>query len=138
MRQALLVLALAAALPCAAQEPKTWLDAHNLEALEQKAVEDLEVVVARNKGAKNPKDGEDRVVVFAKGKPVWQSNPKETDPGSKWTLHAVGRDLNGDGRPDMHFSSHSGGPQCCTSHHVLTLQAQVKRLAGYSAGCVGG
>jgi hypothetical protein len=78
------------------------------------------------------------VVVFAKGKPVWQSNPKETDPGSKWTLHAVGRDLNGDGRPDMHFSSHSGGPQCCTTHHVLTLKPQVKRLAAYSAGSVGG
>ena len=139
MKRALLVLALAAALPCAAQDPKTWLDAHNLDALEQKSVEDLEVVVARNKGAKNPKDGEDRVVVFGpKGKVLWQSNPKETDPGSKWTLHSVGRDLNGDGKPDMHLSSHSGGPQCCTTHHVLALKPQVKRLAAYSAGSVGG
>ena len=139
MKRALLVLALAVALPCAAQDPKTWLDAHNLDALEQKSVEDLEVVVARNKGAKNPKDGEDRVVVFGpKGKVLWQSNPKETDPGSKWTLHSVGRDLNGDGKPDMHLSSHSGGPQCCTTHHVLALKPQVKRLAAYSAGSVGG
>jgi hypothetical protein len=134
----MLLLALAAALPCVAQDPKAWLDAQNLDALEQKSVEDLEIVVARNKGADNPKDGEDRVIVFARGKPVWQSNPKETDPGSKWTLHSVGRDLNGDGRPDMHFSSHSGGPHCCTTHHVLALKPQVRRLAAYSAGSVGG
>ncbi|HEX5128908.1 MAG TPA: hypothetical protein VFV90_04140 [Usitatibacter sp.] len=143
MKQALLVLALAFAFPCAAQDAKAWLDKENLEALETKNVEDIEIVVARIKGAKNPKDGEDRVIVFApKGKqglqPVWQSNPKETDPGSKWTLHSVGRDLNGDGKPDMHFSSHSGGPQCCTTHHVLALKPQVRRLAAYSAGSVGG
>jgi hypothetical protein len=138
MKQALLALALAAALPVHAQDAKSWLEAQNLDALELKTVENLEVAIARNKGAKDPKEGEDRVIVFAKGKPVWQSNPKETDPGSKWTLHAVGRDLNGDGQPDMHFSSHSGGPQCCTTHHVLALKPQVKRLAAYSAGSVGG
>src|SRR5690349_1208309 len=140
MKHPFLAIALLAALPCAAQDAKTWLEKENLEALETKTVEDLEIMIARNKGAKNPKDGEDRVVVFGpKGKqPLWQSNPKETDPGSKWTLHSVGKDLNGDGKPDMHFSSHSGGPQCCTTHHVLALKPQVKRLAAYSAGSVGG
>jgi hypothetical protein len=144
MKRQLLVIALSVALPCAAQDAKTWLEKENLDALETKTVEDLEIVVARNKGAKNPKDGEDRVIVFAPAgkakqlQPVWQSNPKETDPGSRWTLHSVGKDLNGDGKPDMHFSSHSGGPQCCTTHHVLALKPQVKRLAAYSAGSVGG
>jgi hypothetical protein len=143
MKHSLLVIALSVALPCAAQDAKTWLEKENLDAIETKTVEDLEIVVARNKGAKSPKDGEDRVVIFAPSKaknfqPVWQSNPKETDPGSKWTLHSVGKDLNGDGKPDMHFSSHSGGPQCCTTHHVLALKPQVKRLAAYSAGSVGG
>ncbi len=112
MKHTVVAFALAAALPCAAQDAKTWLDAQNLDAIETKTVQDLEIVVARNKGAKDSKDGEDRVIVFAKGKPAWQSNPKETDPGSKWTLHAVGRDLDGDGHPDMHFSSHSGGQGC--------------------------
>jgi hypothetical protein len=138
MKHILLALGLAATLPAVAQDAKTWLDSQNLDALETKTVQDLEIVVARLKGAKDSKDGEDRVIVFAKGKPVWQTNPKETDPGSKWTLHAVGRDLDGDGQPDMHFSSHSGGPQCCTTHHVLRLKPKIQRLAAYSAGSVGG
>jgi len=138
MKHIVVAIALAAALPCAAQDAKTWLEAQNLDAIETKTVQDLEIVVARNKGAKDSKDGEDRVIVFAKGKPAWQSNPKETDPGSKWTLHAVGRDLDGDGHPDMHFSSHSGGQGCCTTHHVLRLKPRIQRLAGYSAGSVGG
>jgi hypothetical protein len=138
MRPAAIAIALLAALPCAAQDAKSWLEAQGLDALETKTVEDLEIAVARVKGAKDPKEGEDRVIVFAKGKPVWQSNPKETDPGSKWTLHSVGRDLDGDGKPDMHFSSHSGGQLCCTTHHVLRLKPQVRRLAAYSAGSVGG
>ena len=131
-------LALAVALPCGAQDAKSWLESQGLEAVDTKTVADLEVVVARLKGAKDSKTGEDRVVVIAKGKPVWQSNPKETDPGSRWTLHSVGKDLDGDGQPDMHFSSHSGGAQCCTTHHVLKLKPQIKRLAAYSAGSVGG
>lgn len=138
MKHTVVAIALAAALPCAAQDAKTWLEAQNLDALETKTVQDLEIVVARNKGAKDSKDGEDRVLVFAKGKPAWQSNQKETDPGSKWTLHAVGRDLDGDGHPDMHFSSHSGGQGCCTTHHVLRLKPKIQRLAAYSAGSVGG
>jgi hypothetical protein len=138
MKHMVVAIALCAALPSAAQEAKTWLEAQNLDAIETKTVQDLEIVVARNKGAKDSKDGEDRVIVFAKGKPAWQSNPKETDPGSKWTLHAVGRDLDGDGHPDMHFSSHSGGQGCCTTHHVLRLKPKIQRLAAYSAGSVGG
>ena len=138
MKHTVVAIALAAALPCAAQDANTWLEAQNLDALETKTVQDLEIAIARNKGAKDSKTGEDRVIVFAKGKPAWQSNPKETDPGSKWTLHAVGRDLDGDGHPDMHFSSHSGGQGCCTTHHVLRLKPKIQRLAAYSAGSVGG
>ena len=109
-----------------------------LDALDTKTVQDLEIVVARLKGAKDAKTGEDRVAIIQKGKPVWQSNPKETDPGSSWKLLSVGKDLDGDGQPDMHFSSYSGGAQCCTTHHVMALKPKVKRLAVYSAGSVGG
>jgi hypothetical protein len=139
MKQLFVAIALAcASLPCAAQDANAWLESQGLESVETKAFQDLEIVIARLKGAADPKAGEDRVAILAKGKPVWQSNPKETDPGSKWTIHSVGKDLDGDGQPDMHLSSHSGGPQCCTTHHVLELKPRVKRLAAYSAGSVGG
>jgi hypothetical protein len=138
MKNTLAALLLAAALPVAAQDAKTWLESQNLEAREEKTFEDLEVVIARVKGATDPKAADERVVVLKKGKPVFQTNPKETDPGSKWTIHSIGRDLDGNGQPDMHFSSFSGGQQCCTVHHVLTLKPQVKRIAVYSAGSVGG
>jgi hypothetical protein len=134
----LLVLAIAAALPCHAQESKAWLESQGLEAVDTKTFNEFEAVVARIAGAKDAATGEERVIVFAKGKPAWQSSPKETDPGSKWTIHSIGRDLDGDGKPDMHASSHSGGAHCCTIHHVLRLQPKVQRLAAYSAGNVGG
>lgn len=116
MKRFALAFVAAAALPCFAQDSNAWLEAQGLEAVDTKPFLDLEAVVARIKGAKDSKSGEDRVVLLRQGKPLWQSNPKETDPGSKWTLHAVGRDLDGDGNPDMHFSSYSGGAQCCTTH----------------------
>jgi hypothetical protein len=96
------------------------------------------VVVARVAGATSAVDGQDRVVLLKQGKPLWQSNPKETDPGSRWTIHSIGRDLDGDGQPDLHLSSHTGGANCCTTHHIIRLKPQVKRLAAYSAGAVGG
>ena len=138
MRITALLLSLAVAMPAHAQDAKAWLEAQGLEAADVKPFQEFEAVVARLKGAKDAKSGEERVVVLRQGKPLWQSNPKETDPGSKWTLHSVGRDLDGNGQPDMHFSSHSGGAQCCTTHHVLQLKPQLKRLAAYSAGSVGG
>ena len=49
-------------------------------------------------------------------------NPKETEPGSKWTLSSVGRDLDGDGQADLHISSFSGGAHCCTTHQVVKLK----------------
>ena len=73
-----------------------------------------------------------------KGKPAWQSNPKETDPGSKWTIVSMGRDLEGKGQPDVHFSTNTGGANCCTTHYMYSLKPQVKRLAIYSAGSMGG
>jgi hypothetical protein len=138
MRCVAFIFALALSLPADAQDSKAWLEAQNLDAVDTKSHEEIEVVVARNKGAKDAADGGDRVVVLRQGKPLWQSNPKETDPGSRWTLHSVGKDLDGDGTPDAHFSSHNGGAQCCTTHHVLRIKPQVRRLAAYSAGSVGG
>jgi hypothetical protein len=124
--------------PATAQDAKAWLESQNLESADIKTFNEFEAVVARVKGAKDAKGAEERVVLLAKGKPVWQSNPKETDPGSKWTIHALGRDLDGDNKPDFHFSSHSGGPSCCTTHHVYRLSPKVSRLAVYNAGNVGG
>ena len=130
-------LAIAIATPAAAQDAKAWLEAQGLDALDVKAFQEFEVAVARPKGA-DAKTAEQRVVVLSKGKPAWQSNPKETEPGSRWTVHALGRDLDGDGQPDLHLSSHSGGATCCTTHHVFRLKPQVRRVAAYSAGNVGG
>jgi hypothetical protein len=121
-----------------AQDSKSWLQGQGLEAVDRKSHQEFEAVVARVAGAKDAASGQDRVVVLRQGKPVWQSNPKETDPGSRWTLHSMGRDLDGDGQPDLHLSSHTGGANCCTTHHVIRLTPQVKRLAAYSAGAVGG
>ena len=138
MKHALALIVAAVALPVAAQDAKTWLESQGLASGDVKSFHEFEAVVARLKGATDPKAAEERVVILKQGKPVWQSSPKETDPGSKWTIHSMGRDLDGDGQPDMHFSSHSGGAQCCTTHHVLRLKPQIKRLAAYSAGSVGG
>src|SRR5436190_7929963 len=104
---ALLAVGLAVAYPVAAQDSKAWLEAQNLDAVDTKGFQEFEAVVARNKGAKDAKNGEDRVVIFKQGKPHWQSNPKETDPGSRWPIHSIGRDLDGDGQPDVHFRSHT-------------------------------
>lgn len=131
---ALLVAAIAVVNPAFAQDSKAWLEAQNLGAKSSKGYEEFEVLVAFTKGT--PAD--ERVVVFKQGKPMWQSNPKETDPGSRWTVHSIGRDLDGNGQPDVHFSSHTGGANCCTTHHVYQLKPQVKRLVAYSAGSMGG
>jgi len=130
---AALILAAAAAIPAYGQDSKTWLEKENLDAVDTKAFNEFEAVVAAPKGG-----GEQRAVIFAKGKPAWQSSPKETDPGSKWTIVSIGRDLDGKGQPDVHFSTNTGGVNCCTTHFVYSLKPQVKRLAVYSAGSMGG
>ncbi len=129
---AVLALGLAVAGGVRAQDAKAWLESQGLEAVDTKPFQEFEVVVAR------PKEGDARVAILRQGKALWQSNPKETDPGSRWTVHSIGRDLDGDGQPDVHFSSHSGGPNCCTTHHVYRLKPQVRRVAVYSAGSAGG
>ena len=138
LRPMLLALGMAVALQANAQGAAAWLEAQGLEATDTKAYEDYEIVVARVKGAKDVKEAEERVAILRQGKPVWQTNPKETEPGSKWTIHSVGRDLDGDGKGDMHISSFSGGAHCCTTHQILRLKPRVARLAAYSAGNVGG
>jgi hypothetical protein len=136
IRIAAALLAMALAAPAAAQDAKAWLEAQGLEPVDVKSFQEYEVAVGRAKGA-DAKTAEQRVVVLRQGKPAWQSNPKETDPGSRWMVHAI-RDIDGDNNPDLHLSSHTGGPHCCTTHHVLRLKPQVRRVAAYSAGNVGG
>jgi hypothetical protein len=128
----LAVVALAFAPASFAQDTAAWLDSQGLEATTTKSFNEFDAVIARAKGG-----GEERAAIVSKGKPLWQSNPKETDPGSKWTLHSIGRDLDGNGQPDVHFSSHTGGANCCVTHHIYQLKP-VKRLAVYSAGSMGG
>jgi hypothetical protein len=126
------------AFAASAQDTQSWLQSQGLQAVDTKSYQEFDAVVARVAGATSAVDGQDRVVLLKQGKPLWQSIPKETDPGSRWTIHSIGRDLDGDGQPDLHLSSHTGGANCCTTHHIIRLKPQVKRLAAYSAGAVGG
>jgi len=130
-------IATAIAAHASAQDAKAWLETQNLEAADTKTFQEFEAVVARVKGAKDAASAEERVIIFKQGKPAWQTNPKETDPGSRWTVHSIGRDLDGNGHPDAHISSFSGGANCCTTHQVIQLKPQVKRIAVYSAGSMG-
>jgi hypothetical protein len=135
-----LIVAAAAALaaPAHAQDAKAWLESQGLEAADAKTFQEFEIVVARVPGAKgDPAVEQQRVVILKQGKLLWQST-KEAEPASKWTIHAVGRDLDGDGQPDVHFSSYSGGAHCCTTHHVYRLKPQPKKVATYNAGNAGG
>jgi hypothetical protein len=138
MMQALLAaMACGAAFAANAQDAGAWLQSQGLEAVDTRTYQDFDAVVARIAGTKDAASGQERVVLLRQGKPVWQSNPRETEPGSHWTVYSMGRDLDGDGQPDVHFAS-SSGARCCTTHHILRLKPQVKRIAVYSAGSVGG
>src|SRR4051812_13085891 len=131
-------LACAAAVTVHAQDTRAWLQSQGLEAVDSKTYQEFDAVVARVAGATDAASRQERVVLLKQGKPVWQSNPRESEPGSRWKVHSIGRDLDGDGLPDVHFSSYTGGGRCCTTHHILRLKPQVKRTAVYSAGAVGG
>jgi hypothetical protein len=125
--------------PAASPESQAWLEAQGLEAAATKSFAEFEAVVARVKGAQDLAGAQERVVVFAKGKPAWQSGPKDlVEPTQKFTLHSLGRDLDGSGQPQMHFSGYSGGAHCCTTHYVFRLKPQVRRHAVYPAKNVGG
>jgi hypothetical protein len=131
--------ALTMAFPGWAQDSRAWLESQGLEAVDTKAFQDWEAIVARVKGAKTPEEAQARVLVFQKGgKFAWQSNPKENEPAQTWTIHSIGRDLDGDGKPDLHFSGFTNGAHCCTTHYVYRLVPQVKKLAAYPARNVGG
>jgi hypothetical protein len=129
----------APAAPAGPQDSKSWLESQGLEASASKEFQEFEAIVARVKGAKDAASAEERVVVFAKGKLAWQSGPKDlVEPAVKLTLHSLGRDLDGSGQPQLHFSGFSGGAHCCTTHYVYRLKPQVKRHAVYPAKNVGG
>lgn len=139
MRRFLTLLALAAALPAVAQDSKAWIESQGLEAVASKSFQEFEAVVARVKGAKDAATAEERLVVFRQGKPAWQSNAKEQgDAPLQYTLNALGRDFDGSGQPQLHFSAFTGGAHCCTTHFVYRLKPQVRRHALYPANNVGG
>jgi hypothetical protein len=146
MRHALFALAAASALahaappaPAAPPDSKSWLESQGLEAAASKEFQEFEAIVARVKGAKDAASAQERIAVFAKGRLVWQTNPKElAEPVAKYALHSLGRDLDGSGQPQLHFSGYSGGAHCCTTHYVYRLKPQVRRHAVYPAGNVGG
>jgi hypothetical protein len=138
MRYLVVVLALAA-MPAAAQESKPWLDSQGLEAAAWKSFQDWEAVVARVPGAKDAVAAQERLVLFRQGKPAWQSSEKDgVEPASRLTLHSLGRDFDGDGQPELHFSAYSGGAHCCTTHFVYRLKPAVRRHGVYAAGNIGG
>jgi len=115
------------------QDAAAWLESQGLTAITTKNFNEFDAIIAKAKDG-----GEQRAIILTKGKPAWQSNPKESEPGAKWTIHSIGRDLDGNGQPDVHFSMHTGGANCCITHHIYQLKPQVKRLAAYSAGSMGG
>ena len=148
MRRTLIAFAASAILPVALaappapagpQDSKSWLESQGLEAAAAREFQEFEAIVARVKGAKDAQSAQERVVVFAKGKLAWQTNPKElVEPVQKFALHSLGRDLDGSGQPQLHFSGYSGGAHCCTTHYVYRLKPQVRRHAVYPAKNVGG
>jgi len=130
---AAVIFAAAAALPAHAQDAQAWLDKEGLDAVDRKTLNEFEAVIAKPKGG-----GDQRAAILAKGKVAWQSTPKDADPGSKWTIVSMGRDLAGNNIPDVHFSVNTGGANCCTTHYIYQLKHPVKRLAVYPAGSMGG
>lgn len=132
-RSILAVAALLAASVASAQDGKSWLESQGLEAADTKAFQEYEAVVARDKAG-----GEEHVVVFRQGKPVLQLGDKDAQPGARWTIRSIGRDLDGDGQPDLHVSAFAGKGNCCTTHFVYRLKPSPRRLAVYPAGAMGG
>lgn len=132
-RSILAAAALLGASGAFAQDGKAWLEAQGLEAADTKEFQEYEAVVARDKAG-----GEEHVVVFRQGKPVLQIAPKDAQPGTRWTLRSIGRDLDGDGQPDLHLSAFAGKGNCCTTHYVYRLKPSPRRIAVYAAGAMGG
>ncbi len=131
----LIALALLAAPGAFAQDTKAWLESEGLEAVDTKAFAEFEAVVAytrhggRRAARRDPREGQARVA---------DRTRRKRTRVRKWTIVSIGRDLEGKGQPDVHFSSNTGGANCCTTHYVYSLKPQVKRLAVYSAGSMGG
>src|SRR6185437_8372185 len=121
-----------------AQDPNAWLESPGLEATDTKPFEEFVAVVAHVKGAAQPAAAEERVVLFRQGKPVLETSAKDAPAGSRWTIRSIGRDLDGDGEPDLHLSSFTGSGNCCTTHFVYRLKPRVVRTAVYAEGAMGG
>ena len=129
---------LAVAASALAQDPSAWLESQGLEATDTKPFEDFVAVVVHAKGAADAAAAQERVVVFRQGKPVLETSAKDAPAGSRWTIRSIGRDLDGDGQPDLHLSSFTGSGNCCTTHFVYRLKPRVARTAVYASGAMGG
>ena len=138
VRIGIAAVALLASFRADAQDAKAWAGSQGLEIVDAKAFQEFEAIVARIPGAASPAAAATRVAIVRQGKPVWQSTEKDAPAGSQWVVHSIGRDLDGDGQPDAHLSSNTGQGNCCTTHYVLRLKPQVRRVAAYNAGNVAG
>ena len=125
---------LAAALPAAAQEAKSQLEAQGLEVLDTKTFQDFEVLAAKVKGAKDGATAQSRIVIFQAGKKPVEITDKDIAVASQVEIKSVGRDLNGDGQPDLLFSAFSGGAHCCLTYYVYSLKPKIAKLAAYASG----
>jgi hypothetical protein len=133
MRIPIAAAALLLAIPAQAQDAKSWAAAQGVEIADAKAFQEFEIVTTRAPGAKDA----DRAAILRQGKPLWQSGAKDAEAGATWTIHSV-RDLDGDGQPDVHFSTFTNKGSCCTTHQVYRLKPQLRRVASYGAGHVAG
>jgi hypothetical protein len=135
MRAAPIAIALlAVALPAAAQDARSVLESQGLEVTDAKSFQDIEAVVARVKGAKDPAAAQERIVVFNGGRKAWESTDKDVTPASRIEIKSIGRDLTGDGHPDLLFSAFSGGAHCCLTYYVHSLKPRVARIASFASG----
>jgi len=81
--------------------------------------------------------------IFQNGRPIYRKQATENgtkfvvgtlyddDPDSK--LAAMGRDITGDGQPDLVISEWMGGANCCLMLHVFEIGSRFRKIASLDA-----
>jgi hypothetical protein len=99
------------------------------ELVERKTFSDYEVRVFRDK-----QEGDGYFDILRKGKIVHrQEGWKFTighlyDDDPKYSLIQMGKDITGDGVPNLVISEYSGGAHCCLSFEVFEMGAQLRHI----------
>lgn len=113
----------------------TRLERLDLSAVDAITADPVVVVVAENKSG----EGLQSLLFFRDGKLTHAAFDPEgprlparripdMDHDARWFLHGAPRDLDGDGVPELHLTSYSGGAHCCTTHYLLRLSPALRVL----------